>query len=236
MRTGRRARSGEFAGRVVPTDWERWEHLGSLSAKYESGGRGSATVSTGIGDRGGVSYGTYQLASKVGTAQRFVAQYYPEWFQGTEPGSDEFSARWKQLANERGAELAVYEHLFIIDTHYQPFADRLRRELNFDVDQRSNALRDVAWSTAVQHGAGNKMFHRALEKATAGKPLDQVSDRELIELVYAERGRIDEAGVPVYFTKSSPQVQKGVLNRFKNEMQDALQALAAEPPMRKPRR
>src|SRR5262249_46471025 len=42
--------------------------LGSLSEKYESGGRGPGTVSTGKGDLGGVSYGTYQLSSKVGRA------------------------------------------------------------------------------------------------------------------------------------------------------------------------
>jgi hypothetical protein len=221
---------------VVPTDWERWENLGSLSAKYESGGRGSATISTGRGDRGGVSYGTYQLSSNVGTAQRFVDAYYTEWFKGTKPGSDEFSARWRQLAEERGPELAVYEHLFIIDSHYQPFADRLRLELGFDVDEHSNALRDVAWSTAVQHGAGNKMFHRALERAKREGRFEQLSDRDLIPLIYEERGRVDAAGVPVYFTKSSPDVQKGVLNRFKNEAQDALKMLSAEPARRKARR
>jgi LysM repeat protein len=37
--------------------------LGTLSAKYETGGRGPGTVSTGAGDRGGVSYGSYQMAS-----------------------------------------------------------------------------------------------------------------------------------------------------------------------------
>jgi hypothetical protein len=214
--------------RVVPTDWNRWEHLGALSAKYESGNRASGTVSSGKGDPGGVSYGSYQLSSKVGTAQRFVDQYYAEWFHGTKPGSDEFSALWKKLAAERDAELAAYEHLFIADTHYQPFADRLRKELNFDVDRHSNALRDVAWSTAVQHGAGNKIFHRALEKASQENRVSQLSDQEIIELVYQERGRVDADGASVYFSRSSPKVQQSVRNRFKNEQQDALKALARE--------
>ncbi|MEO7404886.1 MAG: hypothetical protein ABIU95_14560, partial [Burkholderiales bacterium] len=68
---GRSARAGTINARVVPTDWSRWEHLGKLSAKYESGGRASGTVSSGKGDPGGVSYGSYQLSSKVGTAQKF---------------------------------------------------------------------------------------------------------------------------------------------------------------------
>jgi hypothetical protein len=224
----RSSNAAQFVGRVVPTDWRRWEHLGALSAKYESGNRKSGTVSTGKGDPGGVSYGSYQLASKVGTAKRFADQYYAEWFDGTTPGSEEFSALWKKLAAEREAELAVYEHLFIADTHYQPFADRLRKDLNFDVDQHSNALRDVTWSTSVQHGAGNKIFHRALEKASLENRLDQLTDREIIELVYHERGRFGADGVSVYFSRSSPTVQESVRKRFKNEQADALKALAGE--------
>lgn len=33
--------------------------LGALSERYESGGRGAGTVSTGRGDPGGVSYGLF---------------------------------------------------------------------------------------------------------------------------------------------------------------------------------
>jgi hypothetical protein len=228
QRTKQSKRTGPLVGRIVPTDWNRWEHLGSLSAKYESGSRKSATVSSGKGDPGGVSYGSYQLASKVGTAQRFADQYYPEWFHGTKPGSDEFSSLWKKLAAEREPELAAYEHLFIADTHYQPFADRCRKELHFDVDAHSNALRDVAWSTSVQHGAGNKIFQRALQKAIDENRLDQLSDAEIIALVYAERGRVNPDGKSAYFSRSSPKVQESVRKRFKNEQQDALQELAAE--------
>src|SRR5215211_8493937 len=47
--------------------------LGALSAKYETGGRGPGTVSTGAGDPGGVSYGSYQMATKMGTVARFIA-------------------------------------------------------------------------------------------------------------------------------------------------------------------
>jgi hypothetical protein len=228
LRAKQSKKAGALIGRVVPTDWNRWEHLGTLSAKYESGNRKSGTVSSGKGDPGGVSYGSYQLASKVGTAQRFADQYYPEWFHGTKPGSDEFSALWKKLAAEREPELAAYEHLFIADTHYQPFADRLRNELHFDVDAHSNALRDVAWSTAVQHGAGNKIFHRALQTAIDENRLDQLSDAEIIALVYAERGRVNPDGKSAYFSRSSPKVQESVRKRFKNEQQDALKELAGE--------
>jgi murein DD-endopeptidase MepM/ murein hydrolase activator NlpD len=39
------------------------EELGTLSAKYETGGRGPGVVSSGVGDPGGVSYGSYQMAT-----------------------------------------------------------------------------------------------------------------------------------------------------------------------------
>ncbi len=201
---------------------------GALSAKYESGNRSYGTVSSGKGDAGGVSYGSYQLSSKVGTAQKFADQYYADWFHGTKPGTDEFTKLWKQLAAEREPELAAYEHLFIADTHYQPFADRLRKELGFNVDEHSNALRDVAWSVAVQHGAGNKIFARALAPAIQENRLNKLDDREIIDLVYQERGRVDPKGTSFYFSRNSPQVQKAVLKRFQNERQDALKELSAE--------
>ena len=53
--------------------------LGSLSAKFETSGRGPGTVSTGAGDPGGVSYGSYQMASKTGTVKRFVTQSNFPW-------------------------------------------------------------------------------------------------------------------------------------------------------------
>src|SRR5688572_947216 len=51
--------------------------LGKLSAKFDTGGRGPGTVSTGAGDFGGVSYGSYQMASKLGVVDRFLAQLDP---------------------------------------------------------------------------------------------------------------------------------------------------------------
>ena len=69
--------------------------LGELSAKYETGGRGPGTVSTGSGDPGGVSYGSYQMATKTGTVARFVGQKGFQWaddFKGLAPGTAPFTA------------------------------------------------------------------------------------------------------------------------------------------------
>src|ERR1044071_2404337 len=78
--------------------------LGELSAKYETGGRGPGTVSTGAGDPGGVSYGSYQMATKMGTVARFIAQAGFPWakdFQGLAPGTAQFTAVWKRIATNQ---------------------------------------------------------------------------------------------------------------------------------------
>ncbi len=79
----------------------RTRRLGALSERYESGGRGPGTVSTGVGDPGGVSYGLYQLATRTGTAAAFVAAEGKRWaadFAGRTPGSAAFTAAWKAVA------------------------------------------------------------------------------------------------------------------------------------------
>jgi hypothetical protein len=204
------------------------EPLGKLSEKYESGGRGPATVSTGKGDRGGVSYGTYQLASKVGRADRFVRKYYSEEFKGLKAGSEEFTARWKKLAADDPKGLRANEHQFIQETHYDPLAQRVEKKLGIALDERSHALRDVIWSTAVHHGPNTNVVETAVKPLLKKKPIEQLSDEEIIRAIYAERGRKDESGGLARFRGNSDEVQRAVARRFENEMRDALEALTKE--------
>jgi len=86
------------AGADQPPVWA----LGGLSTKYETGGRGSTTISGGVGDAGGVSYGSYQMTSaNGGTVARFVSQPDFPWrgdFANLAPGSREFSDAWTDIA------------------------------------------------------------------------------------------------------------------------------------------
>ena len=88
-------------------------------------------------------------------------------------------------------------------------------------------MQDVVWSTAVQHGPGTPIIHRACSSLTC-KTTDANYDELLIRAIYAERGRRKADGNLAYFGKSSASVQTGVANRFKSEMQDALRMLASE--------
>ncbi|HKU73034.1 MAG TPA: LysM peptidoglycan-binding domain-containing protein [Pyrinomonadaceae bacterium] len=204
--------------------------LGELSAKYETGGRGPGTVSTGAGDPGGVSYGSYQMASKMGVPTRFVTQSGFPWladFRDLQAGTAPFTACWKRIAAAETEAFQRAQHAFIKKSHYDLLAAKILNDDDLDVNTRCRALQDVVWSTAVQHGGATPIVHRALANVTLPKT-DPGYDEQVICAIYAERGRKKADGNLAYFSKSSPSVQKGVANRFKNELQDALAMLAKE--------
>jgi hypothetical protein len=201
------------------------EPLGKLSEKYESGGRGPATVSTGKGDPGGVSYGTYQLASKIGRADEFVKRYYPEEFKGLKGGTDEFTKAWKALAAKDADALRKNEHAFIKETHYDPQVKKLAEELGLDVDKRSAAFRDVVWSVAVQHGPHTDLIGTAVKPLLNDKKVEELGDEVVIRAVYAERGRKTPNGKLARFKGVSDDWIPGLTKRFENELTDALEML-----------
>jgi hypothetical protein len=60
------------------------------------------------------------------------------------------------------------------------------------------------------------------------KPIEKLTDEEIIRAVYAERGRKNPTGGLARFQGNSEEVQQGVATRFVNELEDALAALKKE--------
>ncbi len=210
------------------------QKLGSLSEKYETGGRGPSTVSTGAGDYGGVSYGSYQMTSKPngGTVAVFILQADFPWrdtFSGLIPGNEAFTEQWKKIATEEPVKLHDAEHTFIKRTHYDPLAAKVRNSYGIDVTNRHYALQEVIWSTAVQQGPNTPVVNRALQSLSQqGKddPDNTEFDRYLISAIYEERGRRTDDGKLAYFSKNSISVQESVAKRFEEELEIALIMLA----------
>lgn len=205
--------------------------IGGLSEQYESGGRGPGTVSSGTGDPGGVSYGTYQLAGNRNRPQEFLASEGQRWaaeFGASTPGSAAFSATWREIAAREPEAFGAAQHDYIQRTHYQVQADQVQGNTGIDVTNRSAALRDVVWSTAVQHGPETGAIARAIAnvRAQGVTPSEgDAFDRALINAIYDERGRRSDNGGLAYFTSASAAVQTSVANRFAEERRDALTML-----------
>jgi murein DD-endopeptidase MepM/ murein hydrolase activator NlpD len=205
-------------------------NLGDLSKKYETSGRGPGTVSGGVGDPGGVSYGSYQLASKRDRPAQFLANEGSRWaseFGGAKQGSAEFSKTWKAIAAREGAAFHAAQHDFIERTHFNVQVNHVQAKTGVDLSGRSAALRDVVWSTSVHHGPDTNVIVKAMAKVNVS-PTSAGYDKALIDAIYAERGKRNESGELAYFTKSSAAVQDGVAKRFVNERKDAQAMLASE--------
>lgn len=196
--------------------------LGALSARYETSGRGPGAVSSGQGDAGGVSYGSYQLASKLNRPEEFLANEGAHWaseFHGAKSGSPMFSTAWKAVAAREPNTFHAAQHAFIKRTHYDFQIAHVLKATGVNLDRWSDAVRDAVWSTAVQHGPTNALVIRVMKG-------DPPHDRALLIALYAERGRRKADGNLLYFSKNSPAVQASVAARFRAELKDALAMLA----------
>jgi cell wall-associated NlpC family hydrolase len=194
--------------------------LGHISEKYESGGRGPGTV--GYDSTGGMSYGTYQIATNTGTMKtfmNFLKSSYPDYYAklnaGGSPGSGGFTSAWKALASSDSKGFGEAQRAFIGQSHYQPAVSKIKSSTGIDVAKRGQAVQEVAWSTGVQHGSGGASNLWKNAGVNEG-----MTDEEIVKAVYAERKKVDK-----YFSSSTSAVKQSVLNRFNNEEKDVLNFL-----------
>lgn len=187
---------------------------GALSQRFESSGDPGAI---GYDSTGGWSYGTYQLAHN--NAKRFVEQSpYSSAFAGVPFNSQAWRDTWKRVAKQDPQGFANAQQAYIERTHLQPQITKLASQ-GVDLNRFSPVMREVVFSTAVQHGPGNDVVEKAVKKVGPNAPEDA-----LIKAIYEERWAGGKR-----FASSTPRVRQAVYNRFfgpRGELNTALSQLA----------
>ena len=188
--------------------------VGVLSEKYETGGRGVGTISSGRGDPGGISYGSWQLSSNAGTLDAYLksseAGKYGKQFAGLKINSPEFQKRWKQVAATDPSGFAKSQHDFLLRQNVNPVMSYAASK---GINTSSKTIQNVLWSQAIQHGLkGNKeIIDLAVKKAS---PVDIPN---LVEALYDARAT---------YVAKLPGLQAGtkesLIRRYKAEGSDAL--------------
>ena len=200
--------------------------LGQLSARFESGSDGIAAV--GYDRNGGTSYGKYQVSSRAGSLKDFLdfldteAPDLSKRLRSSGPGNTgsrkgAMPDTWRAIANEQPERFEDLQEAFVRQSHYKPALESISQRIGLNPDKVSTAMREVIWSTSVQHGPAGaaRIFERA--HAMSGKPTDAAYERNLINNVY--NIRVGQFG------SSDSNIQAAVANRFKQEKALALNLL-----------
>lgn len=189
------------------------KQLGELSAKYESNGDPGAVANT-KGDKGGPSYGMYQLALNTGSLEAYIkASRFRPCFIGLKPGTEDFDKKWKKLAAARTKDFAEEQYNFHMGVYYTPVRTMCDKWGIPD----TNAINQVIWSTSTQHGPS---WTKKAFKGLAGK-----AEHEIIESIYKLRGAQFMNSVYYNSSEAARNVRKNVLNRYKQELTEALQLI-----------
>lgn len=196
------------------------EKLGTLSARFESGSEGIAAI--GYDRMGGTSYGKYQIASKPGSMDTFIrfldtaapdlsAKLHAAGPANTGGRKGKMPEVWREIAEREPDRFAALQEQFIRDTHYTPALEAVR-QAGFNAAEFSPALKEVLWSTSVQHGPSGaaRIFIRAAEQAN----MSPAREKDLIRNVYANRAR--------QFKSSTEAVRTAVQQRLRQEQHLAL--------------
>ncbi len=203
------------------------EVAGELAAKFESGSQGVSAI--GYDRVGGTSYGKYQIASNTGTMEQFIdflKDKNPEIAKRLElsgpanTGSKhgKMPDEWRKIAAEDPAGFEKLQHDFIRSSHYDPAVKKILAQTGIDVNKLPEPLREVLWSTSVQHGAtgASNMVSRALNKLSV-QATEKGFPAELVKEIYGERK--DQ------FASSTGAVQNSVAERLTKEQNMVLAML-----------
>ncbi|MBR6548242.1 MAG: Ig domain-containing protein [Clostridia bacterium] len=220
---------GEVKATCTVTVHRECDYMGNIAAHFET--KDNPASITGSGNS--KYYGVLQISGYYDAPKNFY-----NWLisSGTHPeiggilktahekdgGKNKtygtnFDATWKQLGTNRREEFRSCQMAYCVMGYYEPVANRLLNELNFDTSNYSIALKAAVLSRSIQHGTGGG-FNRirdALAKlgGAAGK-----TEREIITAIYQECGAVvdtppSSTSVPMN-SNSSIAVQYGLVGKY----------------------
>ncbi len=208
------------------------QEIGALSERFESGGLGPGVV--GYDPNGGTSYGIYQISSRAGTMKSFIdylSERAPDIAQKLEAAgpantggrSGKMPHVWKELASADPVRFQKLQTSFIKENLYLPTVQEISDRTGVDISKAPQALQEVLWSTAVQHGSNGaaNIFARAI--GSVEKNSDQTGMgkmAKLIDTVYHIRA--------TRFGSSGAGIRAAARSRFRQEGQIALAMLSKE--------
>lgn len=191
--------------------------VGAVAQRFESGKGGAGTVSTGAGDHGGKSYGSFQLSSKQGSVDKFLNKSgYSEQFKGLQVGTPEFDKKWKETA-KTDPKFGDAQLNFAKEKYAAPQLAKLQA---MGVDTSNRAIQEMAMSTGVQYGEGTDVLSSALK----GKNAAKMSPADIVNAVQDYKA----SSVGSRFKSSSASVQQGVASRHNGAERQALLSLTGE--------
>lgn len=212
------------AARSVFNDYskatDKFSGLGSVAAKYESNGN-PGSISNTPGDYGGKSYGAWQFSSKTGSLDSFISSlnennkgFYSKLSEAkAKDGNrfgENFDGTWTSIAVDNKEKFLKLQQGYVKQNYYDTAAQALKSKYGFDINKKSNALKESLLSTVVQHGVGGTLS--VFSKLNLNN-----SDGNIINDLYNERQNVD-----LYFRSSSSEVKLSVYNRFTREKQDMM--------------
>lgn len=164
---------------------------GLISAQYESNSNPASIVP-------GIAYGVYQmtpdnahafclwLKGRDKTAQAYGNQLLAAYKKDKKRCGSRFDKAWRTIANKDPKTFHRQQYLYVKSITYTPAVNYLKANVpGFSISRYSIALRNVIFSTAVQHGAWGA--YRIVAKAYQSTQ----SEKKLISQIYRIRAGYD---------------------------------------------
>lgn len=203
--------------------------IGDYVKQFESGDAGPRSISSGSGDYGGVSFGTYQFPSynktpSGGLLQKFWETYYAKDYPNVTPGNNQaFKDAWLDAVNKDEKTFHKREWMISKDGDYMTAKNLLKQKFNYDPDKDSRAAQEAIWSTALQ---GPGIVPGNYKRAFGSVDSTSMDDAEWVKKFYQAKRDM----IPQNFRSSSASVQSGVRNRYINE-EPIVAKLAGQKPL-----